>query len=151
MKGCILPFPKNVNLGLAKNYRGITITSIAVKIYNALLRNHIEPKIYNILRKNENGFRRNKSTTSKILSIRRIFEGVRAKNLQAKILFVDFTKAFDSILRGKMEKNSSSIRHTKRDGRSYDCLRKHQSESAFSGWRHRLHRHHTWSTARRHS
>ena len=30
-------------------------------------------------------------------------EGVRAKNLQAIILFVDFTKAFDSIHRGKME------------------------------------------------
>ena len=33
---------------------------------------------------------------------RRILEGVRAKNLQATI-FVDFTKAFDSIHRGKME------------------------------------------------
>ena len=103
MKGCILPFPKKGDLGLAKNYRGITFTSIAVKIYNALLRNCIEPKIENILRKNQNGFRRNRSTTSKILTIRRILEGVRAKNLQAIILFGDFTKAFDSIHRGKME------------------------------------------------
>ena len=51
MKGCILPFPKKGELGLAKNYRGITLTSIAAKIYNALLRNRIEPKIDNILRK----------------------------------------------------------------------------------------------------
>ena len=29
-------FPKNGNLGLAKNYQGITFTSIAAKIYNAL-------------------------------------------------------------------------------------------------------------------
>ena len=35
--------------------------------------------------------------------IRRILEGVRAKNLQATLIFVDFTKAFDSIHRGKME------------------------------------------------
>ena len=62
-KGCILPFPKKGDLGLAKNYRGITLTSIAAKIYNALLRNRIEPKIDNILRKNQNGFRRNRSTT----------------------------------------------------------------------------------------
>ena len=102
-KGCILPFPKKGDLGLAKNYRGITLTSIAAKIYNALLRNRIEPKIDNILRKNQNGFRRNRSTTSQILTIRRILEGVRAKNLQATLLFVDFTKAFDSIHRGKME------------------------------------------------
>ena len=50
MKGCILPFPKKVDLGLAKNWRGITLTSIAAKIYNALLRNRIEPKIDDILR-----------------------------------------------------------------------------------------------------
>ena len=50
-KGCILPFPKKGDLGLAKNYRGITLTSIAAKIYNALLRNRIELKIDNILRK----------------------------------------------------------------------------------------------------
>ena len=97
------PFPKKGDLWLAKNYRGITLTSIAAKIYNALLRNRIEPKIDNILRKNQNGFRRNRSTTSQILTIRRILEGVRAKNLQATLLFVDFTKAFDSIHRGKME------------------------------------------------
>ena len=68
-----------------------------------MITNRIEPKIDNILRKNQNGFRRNRSTTSQILTIRRILEGVRAKNLQATLLFVDFTKAFDSIHRGKME------------------------------------------------
>ena len=77
MKGCILPFPKKGDLGLAK--------------------------IDNILRKNQNGFRRNRFTTSQILTIRRILEGVRAKNLQVTLIFVDFTKAFDSIDRGKME------------------------------------------------
>ena len=54
-------------------------------------------------RKNQNGFRRNRSTTWQILTIRRILEGVRAKNLQATLIFVDFTKAFNSIHRGKME------------------------------------------------
>ena len=103
MKGCILPFPKKDDLGLAKNYQGITITSIVAKIYNALLCNRIEPKVDNILRKNQNVFQRNTSTTAQILTIRRILEGVRAKNLQATILFVDFTQAFNSIHRGKIE------------------------------------------------
>ena len=56
MKGCIFPFPKKGDLGLAKNYRSITLISIAAKIYNALLQNRIEPKIDNILRKNQNSF-----------------------------------------------------------------------------------------------
>ena len=79
MKGCILPFPKKCDLGLAKNHRGITLTSIAAKIYNALIRNRIELKIDNILTKNQNGFRKNRSITPQILTIRRILEGVRQK------------------------------------------------------------------------
>ena len=111
-KGCILPFPKKGDLGLAKNYRGITLTSIAAKIYNALLRNRIEPKIDNILRKNQNGFRRNRSTTSQILTIRRILEGVRAKNLQATLIFVDFTTGFRLHSQRKDGTNPTSVRHT---------------------------------------
>ena len=103
MKGCILPFPKKGDLGLVKNYRGITLTSIAAKIYYGLLtklhrtqnwqHSYEEPKV----------FQRNRSTTSQILTICRILEGVRARNLQATILFIDFTKAFDSIHWGKVE------------------------------------------------
>ena len=80
--------------------RGITLTSIAAKIYNARLRNRIEPKIEKVLRKNQNGFRRNQSTTSQILTFCRILS-VRAKYLDTTI-FVDSSKAFDSIHKGKM-------------------------------------------------
>ena len=68
-KDCILPFPKKGDLGIAKNYQSITFTSIAAKIYNALLLNHIESEIEKIFRKNQNGFQRNRSTTSPILII----------------------------------------------------------------------------------
>ena len=56
-----------------------------------------------ILRNNQNGFRRNRSTTIHILTIRRILEGVRAKKLEAAILFIDFFNSFESKHRGKME------------------------------------------------
>ena len=102
-KGCLLPFPKKGNLGVTTNYRGITLTSIAAKIYNLLLLNRIRPAMESKLRKNQNGFRQNRSTSAQILTVRRIIEGVKAKKLQAVLLFVDFSKAFDSIHRGKME------------------------------------------------
>ena len=41
--------------------------------------------------------------TSQISTIRRILEGVRAKNIDETTLFVDFSKAFDSIHRRKMK------------------------------------------------
>ena len=37
------------------------------------------------------------------MTLHRILEGVSSKNLETTTLFVDFTKAFDSIHRGKME------------------------------------------------
>ena len=41
--------------------------------------------------------------TSQILTISQILDGVCAKNLETTISFVNFSKAFDSIPRGKME------------------------------------------------
>ena len=67
-----------------------------------MLLNSIEPKIEKILRKNQNGFGRNRFKTSQILTIHQIL-GVRANNLLATLLFVDFSKVFDSIHRGNVE------------------------------------------------
>ena len=55
-----------------------------------------------ILRKNQNGFRLGRSTIGQILTVRRILEGVKSKSLSACLLFVDFSKAFDTIHRGKL-------------------------------------------------
>ena len=57
-----------------------------------------------ILREKVNGFLRNRSTTSQILTIRRILEVGRTKSLEARLLFVVFSKAFDSIHRGNIAK-----------------------------------------------
>ena len=54
------------------------------------------------LRINQNGFRPGCSTVSQILALRRIMEGVKSNNLLAIITFIDFTKAFNTIHRGKM-------------------------------------------------
>ena len=101
-EGCILPFPKKGDLTNPTNYRGITLTAIAAKIYNLLLLNRIRPELDKLLRKNQNGFRQGRSTVGQILTIRRVLEGIRSKNLEAITLFIDFSKAFDSIHREKM-------------------------------------------------
>ena len=125
-KGCILPFPKKGDLGQAKNYRGITLTSIAAKIYNALLRNHIEPKIDHILRKNQNGFRRNRSTTSQILTIRRILEGVLEKKPSGDITICRLYQGLRFHTQREDGTNPTSIRPTKRNRSSdNDSLQKH--------------------------
>ena len=118
MKGCILPFPKKGDLELAKNYQGITLTPIAAKIHNALLRNRIESKIDNILRKNQNGFRRNRSTTSQILTIRRILEGIRGKKPTGDNSICRLYQGLRFHSQREDGTNPTSIRRTKRDRRS---------------------------------
>ena len=44
-KRCTLPFTKKSDLRIAKDYWGITLTTIAAKINNFLLRKHIKPKL----------------------------------------------------------------------------------------------------------
>ena len=62
-EGCLLPFPNKGDISQSNNYRGITLTSNAAKIYNLMLLNRIRPEIDPILRKNQNGYRQNRSTT----------------------------------------------------------------------------------------
>ena len=98
----IIPLPKKGDLSLATNYRGISLMPIAAKIYNKMILNRIVPSLEPILRKNQNGFRRGRSTLSQILCLRRLLEESQAFNKDLALVFVDFSKAFDSVDREKM-------------------------------------------------
>lgn len=102
LKSQIIPIPKKGDLTIPTNYRGISLLPIAAKIYNKLILNRLRPKLEPILRKNQNGFRPGRSTLSQILTLRRIIEEITFCNKTAALIFVDFSKAFDSIHRDQM-------------------------------------------------
>ena len=133
----------------------IRLTSIAAKIYNALVRNRIEPKIDNILRENQNGFRRNRSTTSQILTIRRILERIGAKKKTNPTGDITICRLYPGLRFHSQREdgtNPTSIRPTQRNRSSNNnSLQKHKSESTFTGWRHRILRHYSRSTTRGHA
>ena len=79
-KGCILPFPKKGDLGLAKNYRGITLTSIAAKnLQCPTTKQNRTQNRTTYLEKTKMASEEIDPRPSQILTIRRILEGVRAK------------------------------------------------------------------------
>ena len=98
----IIPIPKKGDPSLSSNYRGIILSSLVAKTYNRMILNRIRPHIDYHLRKNQNGFRSGRTTTSQILAHRQIIEGVKYKNLESIMLFIEFKKAFDTIHREKM-------------------------------------------------
>ena len=95
----IIPLPKKGNLQLMTNYRGISLMSIAAKVYNRMILNRIRTIIDAKLRKNQAGFRTGRSCIQQINILRRIMEGAFSQNIP---LFIDFKKAFDSIDRAMM-------------------------------------------------
>ena len=98
-----MPFSRKVDLSKTSNCGRITLTSIAAKIYKALLLNRIQPEMEEILRRNQNGFRKRRLTIGQILTVRKIIEGVKVRQIPVTLLSVNFSKAFDSIHREKIE------------------------------------------------
>ena len=104
IKGCILPFPKKGDIGITKNYRGITFTAIVAKVFNALLFNRSWPEVQKFHGKNQNGFREiNPQLSNYSSNLPRNICKEYFQRISMQHLFVDFSKTFDSIHKGKME------------------------------------------------
>ena len=67
-----------------------------------MILNRIVPFVEPILRKNQNGYRRGRSTLSQILCLRRLIDESKLSNRDITLVFIDFSKAFDSVDRFKM-------------------------------------------------
>ena len=97
----MIPLPKTGDLSDTGNYKGISLSSIVAKFVNKIILNRTQPKLEQHLRPNQNGFRSGRSTTTNILALRRLIDGVKRYNRKGIILYIDFKKAF-YVHRGKM-------------------------------------------------
>ena len=109
------------------------------EIYNALLFKYFKPKTEEILRNSQNGFRKNRSATSQILNIHRIFEGIPMKNLETTLFFVDFLRH-----EGKIEQMLLAYGLPKETVAAIIMFTK----CSLARWRHRLLWHCYWSSTR---
>ena len=98
----IVPIYKKGDTSVPGNYRGISLNSIAAKLYNKIILNRIQPFVDPILSWTQNGFWKSRSTLYNILTLRHIIESIKSKNLALAMVFIDFSKAFDSIHRERM-------------------------------------------------
>ena len=98
----IMPIPKADNLIEVNNYRGIALSTVALKVTNKIILNIIHPFINPLLRNNQNGVRLGSqisiSTTTHLLALQRLIEWIKSHNMKAIITFVDFRKAFIELI-----------------------------------------------------
>ena len=98
-KGVITKLPKKGDLSNCDNWRGITLLSIASKVFCKILLFRIEDQIDLLLREEQAGFRKSRGCIDQIFALRDIIEQASEWQKPLFINFVDFKKAFDSICR----------------------------------------------------
>ena len=98
-KGLIVKIPKKRNLSECDNWRGITLLSIPSKILSRIIYNRIVQEADKLIRKEQAGFRTNRSCVDQINTLRIICEQCNEWRSTLYLLFIDFEKAFDSLNR----------------------------------------------------
>lgn len=93
------------NRNICDNHRGISLLSIAGKILARLILNRIMKHLVDgIYPESQCGFRAGRGTIDMIFSLRQVAEKVREKNEELYLVFIDLTKAFDTVNRAALWK-----------------------------------------------
>ncbi|PIK38581.1 endonuclease-reverse transcriptase [Apostichopus japonicus] len=80
-----------------KNYRPISILSNIYKLFTKILINRLERLLDDNQPREQEGFRRNFSTTDHIHTLNQLKEKCQEFNIPVCVAFVDYEKAFDSV------------------------------------------------------
>ena len=96
-KGHLVKLPKKGDLGLCKNWRGIMLLSVPSKVLTRIILERLKDAIDDQLRPEQAGFRKDKSCTDQIATLRIIIEQSLEWQSPLYMNFIDFQKAFDSI------------------------------------------------------
>ena len=107
-QGIINPIPKSTTADRRDplNYRGITLTSSVYKLYCIILNNRLSTweNENSVIADYQNTFRKPHSTIDQISSLTSIIETRKLRNKDTFAAFIDFKKAYDSIVRDLIHK-----------------------------------------------
>lgn len=86
------------------NHRGISLLAIAGKVLAKIILNRIKEITEQVLPESQCGFRSGRSTTDMIFTLRQLQEKAIEQHQPLYVVFVDFSKAFDSVDRDTLWK-----------------------------------------------
>ena len=100
-EGHIIPIFKKGDTNDVSNYRGITLLSTVGKLFTRILNNRLNSwaEDYDIYVEAQAGFRRGMGTTDNIFILNNLITHSLNNNQRLYCAFVDFTKAFDFVVR----------------------------------------------------
>ena len=96
----IIKLYKDGKRSICDNYRGISLLSIAGKIVARIILERLNSCLLDsIYSESQCGFRKGRGTVDMIFSLRQVQEKAREQNKPLYMLFIDLTKAFDTVNR----------------------------------------------------
>ncbi|GFS03109.1 retrovirus-related Pol polyprotein from type-2 retrotransposable element R2DM [Elysia marginata] len=93
---------KNDNSKECGNYRTIALISHASEILLIIILNRMKCKVEEELSDCQAGYRANRGTTDMLFVLQIIIEKIRDGNEEGYITFIDYSKAFDSVIHSKL-------------------------------------------------
>ncbi|BDA47039.1 probable craniofacial development protein 2 at N-terminal half [Coccomyxa sp. Obi] len=95
-KALLVPVLKKGDTTKLDNYRGISLLSIAGKVYALLLQTRLEKWAETILSETQSGFRAGRGCTDAIFCLKLLYERALRKQKPVYTCFIDLSKAYDS-------------------------------------------------------
>ena len=93
-------YKRKGNIQACDNHRGISLLSIAGKIFARILLNRLADHLdKGLLPESQCGFRKERGTTDMIFAVRQLQEKCQEQHRDLYLTFVDLTKAFDTVSR----------------------------------------------------
>ena len=101
----MVPVPKKGDLTRCDNWRGISLLEVAGKVFAKTLQSRLQQLAEErVLPESQCGFRKGRGCADMSFAARMVVEKVREHNDKAFLLFVDLTKAYDSVARSALWK-----------------------------------------------
>ena len=103
-EGFIVPLHKKGDVNLVENYRGITLLSTLEKLFSRILNNRLVEwaEEYSVYVEAQAGFRKHMGTVENVFVLHGLITHLLNENKKLYAAFIDFTKAFDYVVRENM-------------------------------------------------
>ena len=95
----LVPISKKGNLAICDNWRGISLLEVMGKAVASLIQQRLQVLAESILPDTQCGFRRGRSCTDMVFTVRRFMEKLYEHRCKGFLVFVDLRKAYDSVNR----------------------------------------------------